>query len=79
MTAGEREEETVTLVGNLCTATDVMAQGVPLPRLEVGDGVAVTNAGSYAAVLSPTQFSGQTPPAELFLTVKGEILEGLEE
>ena len=79
LTAGEREEETVTLVGNLCTATDVMAQGVTLPRLEVGDGVAVTNAGSYAAVLSPTQFSGQTPPAELFLTVKGEILEGLEE
>ena len=79
LTADEREEETVTLVGNLCTATDVMAQGVTLPRLEVGDGVAVTNAGSYAAVLSPTQFSGQTPPAELFLTVKGEILEGLEE
>ena len=79
LTADEREEETVTLVGNLCTATDVMAQGVTLPRLEVGDGVAVTNAGSYAAVLSPTQFSGQTPPAALFLTVKGEILEGLEE
>lgn len=71
----KREEETVTLVGNLCTATDVVAQNITLPRLEVGDGVVITNAGSYAAVLSPMQFSAQTPPAQLFLTADGKVVE----
>lgn len=70
---GPREE--VTLVGNLCTATDVVAENILLPRLECGDLVAVTNAGAYAAVLSPMQFASQEPPAERFLTSGGEVLE----
>lgn len=61
------ELETVTLVGNLCTAADVIAKGIPLPKLNVGDAIVLSNAGSYAAVLSPMQFSSQTPPAELVL------------
>ncbi len=68
-------QEKVSLVGNLCTAADVIAEDVDLPRLEVGDVVYITNAGSYAAVLSPMQFSGQEPPKELFLTQAGKISE----
>lgn len=31
-------------------------------------------AGSYAAVLSPMQFSSQIPPKELFLTIDGKVV-----
>jgi len=70
----EPATEVVTLAGNLCTAADVMAEDVLMPHLECGDVVIVTNAGSYAAVLSPMQFSSQEPPAELFLTADGKVL-----
>lgn len=66
--------ETVTLVGNLCTAADVVAENVRLPALDCGDAIIFTNAGSYTAVLSPMQFSSQKKPEELFLTLSGEIL-----
>ncbi len=68
--------EVVNLVGNLCTGADIIASDVQLPTLEVGDVVVMSNAGSYAAVLSPMQFSSQIPPAQLFLTVGGEVLVG---
>lgn len=67
------ELEIVDIVGNLCTATDVVASNIELPRLEIGDIVVFTNAGSYAAVLSPMQFSSQVPPKELFLTRDGVV------
>lgn len=66
--------ETVTLVGNLCTNTDMIAEDVRLPHLECGDAVIITNAGSYAAVLSPMQFSTQEKPKELFLKQSGEVI-----
>lgn len=59
--------EKVMLAGNLCTSADVMAEDILLPELERGDLVIVKNAGSYAAVLSPMQFSSQERPAEIFV------------
>lgn len=70
----ESDFEKVTLVGNLCTATDVITEDIMLPHLECGDVIIITNAGSYGAVLSPMQFSSQEKPAELFMTKNGEIL-----
>lgn len=67
--------ETVTLVGNLCTASDVIAEDIRMPHLECGDVIVITNAGSYGAVLSPFQFSMQEKPIELFLTRNGEVIE----
>ncbi|MDO5532841.1 hypothetical protein [Sutterella sp.] len=66
--------EKVTLVGNLCTAADVAAEDVELPRLEPGDVVAFTNAGTYAAVLSPMQFAQLPRPAEIFLGKDGRAV-----
>lgn len=66
--------ETVTLAGNLCTGADVIAEDIYLPHLEIGDAVIITNAGSYAAALSPMQFSSQERPRELFLSQSGEIV-----
>lgn len=68
--------ELVTLVGNLCTAADVIAEDIMLPHLECGDCIVITNAGGYAAVLSPMQFATQEKPAEIFLTTDKKILVG---
>ena len=70
------EKETVTVCGNLCTAADTIAKNISLPRLEVGDGLAFTNAGCYAAVMTPMQFASMTPPAQLFLTADGQVVDG---
>ena len=67
------EYETVTLVGNLCTAADVIAENIRLPKLDEDDIVIITNAGSYAAVLSPMQFSSQEMPKQLMLSKDGEL------
>lgn len=64
-----KEIEWVTLVGNLCTASDVIAEDVWMPVLEEGDLVVITNAGAYAASISPMQFSSQERPVEVFLPI----------
>lgn len=61
------ECETVTLVGNLCTGADVVAEGIELPKLSIGDVVILPNAGAYGAVLSPMQFASMERPIELIL------------
>lgn len=71
---GEGQEK-VTLMGDLCTAADVIAEDVIMPKLSTGDTVMITNAGAYAAVLTPMQFSSQGPVPQLFLTSDGRILE----
>ena len=75
----ERKQETVTLVGNLCTAADVIAKDISMPRLKQGDVIAITNAGSYGAVLSPMQFSSQTPPQQLLLRCDGTVVDAYEQ
>lgn len=67
--------EKVTLVGNLCTAADIIAEDLELPRLDRGDLVILPNAGAYAAVITPMQFASLEPPAERFLTADERILE----
>ena len=71
----ECEQETVTLVGNLCTAADIIAKDILMPKLEIDDVVVITNAGSYAASISPMQFSSLVPPAQLFLSKNGEVID----
>lgn len=58
------QEETVDIVGNLCTSLDVMAKNITLPHAESGDILEVTNAGSYAFTLTPQLFGGQDAPKE---------------
>lgn len=70
----EVEKEIVTLAGNLCTATDMIAKDISMPKLKLDDVIVITNAGSYAAVLSPMQFASLTPPAQLFLTDDGNVI-----
>lgn len=69
------EKETVSLVGNLCTATDIVAENIEMPRLTSGDILIMTNAGSYGFVLSPTQFSSQQLPSQLILTKDNTVVD----
>ena len=67
--------ETVTLAGCLCTSADTIARDITLPRMEIGDALALSNAGCYAAVMTPMQFAFLTPPAQLFLTADGKVVK----
>ena len=54
---------------------DLIAEDIEHPLLVPGDKIMITNAGAYAAVLSPIQFASQEKPKELFVTVDGAIAE----
>ena len=69
------ETERVNLVGNLCTAMDVVANDIELKKAQVGDIVSITNAGSYAFSLSPHFFSSQAITRQLWKTRTGEYLD----
>lgn len=74
LTKNTSPAEKVTLVGNLCTALDVIAEDIEVPLLVPGDKIMISNAGAYAAVLSPMQFASQEKPKELFVTADGTIV-----
>jgi diaminopimelate decarboxylase len=59
--------ETVSVVGCLCTPLDLLARDVCLPHAEIGDLVAVFQAGAYGMTASPTAFLGHPPPMELLV------------
>ena len=62
-----QEKETVNLVGNLCTALDVILNDVSLNRAQIGDFIEITNAGSYAYSLSPVLFASHDIPEEILM------------
>ncbi|HEX5826928.1 MAG TPA: alanine racemase [Candidatus Limnocylindrales bacterium] len=55
----------VTLAGPLCTGLDILARGVPLGALSVGDLVAVLDVGAYGATESMPLFLNHPMPAEV--------------
>lgn len=57
-----KETETVAVVGSLCTALDVIKENVALQKMEIGDLIEISNAGSCAYTSSPLLFSGQDVP-----------------
>jgi diaminopimelate decarboxylase len=62
---GAAGEETVSVVGCLCTPLDRLGDRIALPRADVGDVIAVFLAGAYGATASPTAFLGHPAPVEL--------------
>ena len=69
------EKEIVTLVGNACTATDIIASDIEMPILEENDCIMITNAGSYAYVLTPHQFSSLEKAVEIFVNKNYECFK----
>lgn len=60
----EDKKEIVSIVGNLCTALDVIVEDTELPVAQIGDIVTISNAGSYGYTLSPLLFSSHAPPSQ---------------
>jgi diaminopimelate decarboxylase len=65
MAASERE--TAHVVGPLCTPLDLLGSAVDLPKLDVGDLVAVLQSGAYGLTASPTAFLSHPRPGEILL------------
>ncbi len=63
----EDADDTVSVVGCLCTPLDLLGDNVELPRAEVGDLVVIFQAGAYGLTASPTAFLGHPQPAEILL------------
>ena len=63
----DSEREKVTVVGCLCTPLDLLGDGVELPLAEVGDLIALFQAGAYGLTASPTAFLGHPPPVEVLV------------
>ncbi|WP_308814415.1 pyridoxal-dependent decarboxylase, exosortase A system-associated [Sphingomonas sp. GV3] len=68
---GEAAEATVSVVGPLCTPLDRLGDRVALPRMAVGDLVAIFLAGAYGASASPAAFLGHPPATELVAPLSG--------
>ncbi|WP_411339098.1 pyridoxal-dependent decarboxylase, exosortase A system-associated [Sphingopyxis sp. J-6] len=64
---GGEPVETVSVVGCLCTPLDRLGDQVALPRADVGDLIAVFQAGAYGASASPATFLGQGPAREMLV------------
>jgi diaminopimelate decarboxylase len=59
--------ESVSVVGCLCTPLDLLGDNIALPRAEIGDLVAVFQAGAYGLTASPTAFLGHATPLEVLV------------
>ena len=68
------ENEEVTICGNLCTAADLIGKNLVLPKAEIGDVIAITNAGSYGFTLSPLLFSSHEIPYEIYLKLDNQTI-----
>ena len=64
---GGAPEETVSVVGCLCTPLDRLGDQVALPRAQVGDLIAIFQAGAYGATASPAAFLGQGAAREMLV------------
>ncbi|TCK22297.1 pyridoxal-dependent decarboxylase, exosortase A system-associated [Pseudonocardia endophytica] len=63
----EPRDETVDVVGCLCTPLDLLGKGVELPHAGPGDLVCVFQAGAYGLTASPTAFLGHPAPVEVLV------------
>jgi diaminopimelate decarboxylase len=59
--------ERFTVVGCLCTPLDLLGDNVLLPDADVGDLVAIFQAGAYGLTASPTAFLSHPEPAEVLV------------
>jgi len=71
MTNTDGPVQSYQLAGPLCTTIDIVAMTIELPRLEVGDVLAVGSSGAYGLTASPTAFISHPVPAEVVVTADG--------
>lgn len=64
---GKPDEETVEIVGPLCTPLDTLGRAVAVPHVEVGDLMVVFQSGAYARAASPLGFLSHPSPPEVMV------------
>lgn len=62
-----QNEEIVTLVGSLCTSSDILAKDILLPQIEIEDFLAFYQVGAYNFTASPILFLSHTIPKEVLI------------
>jgi diaminopimelate decarboxylase len=62
------EEQTIDVVGPLCTPLDILARSLASPSSRVGDIFAVLLAGAYARTASPLGFLSHPTPPEVLVS-----------
>jgi diaminopimelate decarboxylase len=67
-------EETVDVVGPLCTPLDTLGRAVPLPVAEVGDLIGIFQSGAYARAASPLGFLSHPTPPEVLVIQDNDLL-----
>ncbi len=60
-------DETVDIVGPLCTPLDTLARGIVLPHAEIGDLVGIFQSGAYGMSASPIGFLSHPLPSEIWV------------
>ena len=60
-------EETVEVVGPLCTPLDVLGRSIKLPKAEVGNLIGIFQSGAYARSASPLRFLSHLTPPEVWV------------
>ncbi|MCT4542630.1 MAG: hypothetical protein N4A63_03700 [Vallitalea sp.] len=61
------ENEKVTICGNMCTPLDIIAKDILLPKINIGDIIVISNAGSYGYTMSLLEFISQRQPKEIYI------------
>jgi len=67
-------EDTVDVVGPLCTPLDTLARSANLPSPEVGDLFGIFQSGAYGRSASPLGFLSHPAPAEVWVDAGGDLL-----
>jgi len=62
-----KEQEVVTLVGSLCTSSDILAKDILLPNVKIGDYIAFYQVGAYNFTASPVLFLSHNLPKEILI------------
>jgi len=60
-------EESVTVVGCLCTPLDLLGDDIELPDADIDDLIVIFQQGAYGLTASPTAFLGHPAPAEVLV------------
>ena len=66
------ELETVDICGNICESGDILAEEREMPKIAIGDILAVLDAGAYCSSMA-SNYNSRLRPAEIIINELGQI------
>ena len=64
---GDYEERVVDIGGPICTPIDIIAKGIEVPNVQIGDIIGIFNTGAYGYSMSCLDFLSHPKPAEVLV------------